>query len=135
MTAATCSSQKSTEPNRPGANGITPGVTTVGEWRASVTSKISASAANSPVILTRSQETTHAPFLCRHAVRPLGSAVCMRLAISPENALNPKVGVPILEAPSASARASQLGHSLSATAQESAGTSGVRPWGWTDWSI
>ena len=36
------------------ANGITPGVTTVGEWRASVTSRIGASAANSPVILTRS---------------------------------------------------------------------------------
>ena len=40
----------------------------------------------------------------RHAVRPLGGTVCMRLAISPEDALNPKVGVPILEAPSASAR-------------------------------
>lgn len=36
------------------ANGVTPGVTTVGEWRASVTSRIGASAANSPVILTRS---------------------------------------------------------------------------------
>ncbi len=36
------------------ANGVTPGVTTVGEWRASVTSRIGTSAANSPVILTRS---------------------------------------------------------------------------------
>ncbi len=36
------------------ANGITPGVTTVGEWRASVTRRIGASAANSSVILTRS---------------------------------------------------------------------------------
>lgn len=40
----------------------------------------------------------------RHAVRPLGGAVCMQLAISSEDTLNPKVGVPILEAPSASAR-------------------------------
>ncbi len=36
------------------ANGIVPGVTTVGEWRASVTGRIGASAANSPVILPRS---------------------------------------------------------------------------------
>lgn len=36
------------------ANGIVPGVTTVGEWRASVTGRIGASAANSPVLLTRS---------------------------------------------------------------------------------
>ena len=40
----------------------------------------------------------------RHAVRPLGGAVCMQLAISPKDAMDPKVGVPILEAPSASAR-------------------------------
>ena len=36
------------------ANGITSGVTTVGQWRASVTSKIGASAASAPVLLSRS---------------------------------------------------------------------------------
>ncbi len=40
----------------------------------------------------------------RHAVQPLGGAVCMQLAISPKDAMDPKVGVPILETPSASAR-------------------------------
>jgi hypothetical protein len=46
--------------------------------------------------------TAHAE--SRHAVRPLGGAVCMQLAISPKDAMDPKVGVPILETPSASAR-------------------------------
>jgi len=36
------------------ANGINPGVTTVGQWRTSVTNKIGAFAANSPVLLTPS---------------------------------------------------------------------------------
>ncbi len=46
--------------------------------------------------------TVHAE--SRHAVQPLGGAVCMQLAISPKDAMDPKVGVPILETPSASAR-------------------------------
>lgn len=36
------------------ANGITPGVTTAGQWRAAVTSRIGPSAAQAPVLLTRS---------------------------------------------------------------------------------
>jgi len=36
------------------ANGIVPGVTTAGQWRASVTSRIGPSAAQAPVLLTRS---------------------------------------------------------------------------------
>jgi len=36
------------------ANGINPGVTTVGDWRASISAKIGPSAARSPVLLTPS---------------------------------------------------------------------------------
>lgn len=37
------------------------------------------------------------------AVRPLPGYVCMQLAITPEQSVDPKVGVPILNAPSPSA--------------------------------
>lgn len=37
------------------------------------------------------------------AVRPLPGYICMQLAISPEQLADPKVGVPILDAPSRSA--------------------------------
>ncbi len=37
------------------------------------------------------------------AVRPLPGYVCMQLAVSPEASVDPKVGVPILDAPSRSA--------------------------------
>lgn len=72
-----------------------------------------------------------------HAVRPLPGYACMELALAPEQITNPKVGVPIREAPSRSAAVASYAATVVVVRAPQQPTAGflevLRPTGQTGW--